>query len=311
MNYDYQALRNEKPSPYSFQNGVALIVASLLVTMGVFYFFTFNSQLHYIVYLVPGIMFIWIMASIGLAYYKKQQYLAGITAFVAANHIAPLAIDVDPLASRPPVFYDPIAHNLIVSNAYVLNVSSGNQVGIYDYQYSISYGRSEKTYNYSIATFSMSANYPHMYLDGKANHIKAPYARSQRVALEGQFDSYFNLYIPDGEQIDALSIITPDIMQTLMDTGRPYDIEINNSLVYICSSRPYYTPTALPHLLAFVDRFDAQIAHRNVSWQAPLAGSPAPSLKPAFLTTRNGRLLILGLNIAVLYLIRALFQLFH
>jgi hypothetical protein len=57
----------------------------------------------------------------------------------------------------------------------------------------------------------------------------------ERLNLEGDFNDYFSLQIEKGQEIDALSVITPDVMQKLVDYNQAEDIEIlATNLYFMC-----------------------------------------------------------------------------
>ncbi|GAA3946832.1 hypothetical protein [Microbacterium soli] len=75
---------------------------------------------------------------------------------------------------------------------------------------------------------------PHMVLDATANDrgpfsslLKRPRA-DQRLSLEGDFDSHFRLYTPNGYETDALYVFTPDFMALLIDETGDLDVEIRD-----------------------------------------------------------------------------------
>jgi len=56
---------------------------------------------------------------------------------------------------------------------------------------------------------------------------------TEKVKLEGDFDKHFEVYIPPNSQVAALSILTPDVMQTLIALDK-YEIEMTiNGVLYI------------------------------------------------------------------------------
>lgn len=57
--------------------------------------------------------------------------------------------------------------------------------------------------------------------------------RGQRLQLEGNFNEYFDVYVPRGYERDALYVFTPDVMQRILDSATKYDIEIIDSDLYI------------------------------------------------------------------------------
>lgn len=71
---------------------------------------------------------------------------------------------------------------------------------------------------------------PHIYLDAYANdHRGRPefvFDKEDQISLEGDFDEYFKAYAPKQHKSLALSILSPDLLQTLKKTAYKYDIEI-------------------------------------------------------------------------------------
>lgn len=62
-------------------------------------------------------------------------------------------------------------------------------------------------------------------------HFKDP----QKVSLEGDFDRYFQLYVPRGTHIDALALIAPDFMQVAKDVAQDYTIELSGNIISLTS----------------------------------------------------------------------------
>lgn len=55
----------------------------------------------------------------------------------------------------------------------------------------------------------------------------------QKVVLEGDFPSYFNVYCSKNDQVDLLTILEPATMQFIKDFCKNYDIEIYHSSLYM------------------------------------------------------------------------------
>lgn len=70
---------------------------------------------------------------------------------------------------------------------------------------------------------------PNMILQGKQQSIFSKLGiamnESQKLALEGDFNSYFTLYCPNGYERDALYVFTPDVMAKMIDAYGVTDIE--------------------------------------------------------------------------------------
>lgn len=88
---------------------------------------------------------------------------------------------------------------------------------------------SSKIY-YSVIQIPLHRQLPHIVFDSKrmrGRQMRFDFDKDQQIHLEGNFDTYFDTYFPAHYEIDLLSIITPEVMQTLM-TAAGFDIEIYN-----------------------------------------------------------------------------------
>ncbi|GEM_PF-5687138 len=118
-----------------------------------------------------------------------------------------------------------------------------------------------------VAAFKLSGALPHMYLNGVKNRIDTIvryYPKSfdglEQLSLEGDFQKYFKLFATKGEQITTLSVMAPDLMQTLVDYGSGLDIEIENDwlMIYFADSFKY-TVDEVRKIAGTVNRFNAAV----------------------------------------------------
>lgn len=89
---------------------------------------------------------------------------------------------------------------------------------------------------YTVCDIQLTNHLPNLLFDSlraRGRQFKKYFTQSQRLYLEGNFDEYFETYGPKHYQIDALSFITPEVMQAMIEMSE-YDIEINQNrlLVY-------------------------------------------------------------------------------
>lgn len=107
-----------------------------------------------------------------------------------------------------------------------------------NYRYVTGHGRSARTHNYTYALMKLDKRVPHIFIDSKSNnswlqrnHAK-DYASSQQLKFEGDFNDHFTVLVPDDYGRDATYILTPDILQALIQYGKDYDFELmDNTLV--------------------------------------------------------------------------------
>ncbi len=81
---------------------------------------------------------------------------------------------------------------------------------------------------------------------------------STAVSLEGDFNSFFKVYTPKDEELNAFTILAPNIMVRLLEDAGDYDFEFSNNKIYFYQTFGSYTPgkinlkqRAYDNLLAF------------------------------------------------------------
>jgi hypothetical protein len=169
--------------------------------------------------------------------------------------------------------------NLAVSdesaNGFLFEVA-GMDLRVFDYSYVTgSYmSRDRYEHNYGVATISLSKEYPHLYLDSKANgRERVLYDASQKVQLEGNFNQYFDLYVPDGSQAGALTVFSPDVMARLIDHGRSFDLEINKSSASFIIKDYAFTRKTIAELLQCAAAIGIELHELDRTWQPIRTGN--------------------------------------
>ena len=114
---------------------------------------------------------------------------------------------------------------------------------------------------------------PHIYLDShhdsRMSGPRFTISKKQQVSLEGNFDKYFYLYAADGYKQLALSIITPDVMQTLIDSTSKFDVEIKGTHLRLISQRGVFKRRKREsEILQAAQPILEEIVHRLASWNA-------------------------------------------
>ena len=212
-----------------------------------------------------------------------------------------------------PPYLDGVGEDQKLSNSYGFMVD-GKPCTIAEYHYETGEGKSRQGHTYTVAYFIQGKAYPHLFLDGQQNGRWEAYSGSQRLSLEGDFNDFFNLYVPDGESVDALSILTPDVMQTLVTGGRPYDIETQENYVFVVGKGSHYSYEKLPQLLKFMTSLSQEFDQKDVTWNDTqlVAGAGQDLKRSAFgLTGTSGNKWSLAiLLLVILYWIVTLTHIF-
>lgn len=88
---------------------------------------------------------------------------------------------------------------------------------------------------------------PHLFFEATAtsglfDDLPVAIKRYQRLSLEGDFDRWFHLYVPKAYERDALFVITPDVMASLIDLAHQFNVElIDDRMVFFARSAADFT----------------------------------------------------------------------
>ncbi|MCA9342667.1 hypothetical protein KC950_01480 [Candidatus Saccharibacteria bacterium] len=117
---------------------------------------------------------------------------------------------------------------------------------LYSYNYTTGSGESSKVNYVQIFEITLPRKLPHIVIDSliesgtsQGSVLPIIFDSSQKIELEGDFYKYFALYAPDKYGVTALTLIAPDVMETLMQFAAKCDIEIiDNKLYFIWPETP-------------------------------------------------------------------------
>lgn len=115
---------------------------------------------------------------------------------------------------------------------------------------------------------------------------------SQRLAVEGDFNTRFTLYCPTEYRADALYVFSPDLLGRLMDAAAGCDVEIvDNRVLIYAPARAFATPeqlAVLPDLVRFLrDKFDRQTSRYRDARRSE-AALKDPFRRAQLTSTREG-----------------------
>jgi hypothetical protein len=97
---------------------------------------------------------------------------------------------------------------------------------------------------------TLPAPMPHLILDATSNDgvrsdLPVGIDRGQQLSLEGDFDRWFSVYSPVAYRVDALYVLTPDVMAALIDDASRFNIEIvDHTLVFFTSDAADFSEPA-------------------------------------------------------------------
>lgn len=99
--------------------------------------------------------------------------------------------------------------------------------------------------DYGFVSIRLPRPMPHFVVDALTNDTSGRSSLPvridgrQRVSLEGDADTHFALYAPEGYERDALYLFTPDIMALLIDETGDYDVELSDDRITVFSPTPW------------------------------------------------------------------------
>jgi hypothetical protein len=151
----------------------------------------------------------------------------------------------------------------------------------------------DTTSRYSVVSFMLEQKFVELFVRRKdwLDHTNR-YSKDQQIQLEGDFNKYFDVFMPTGTQIEALSLLTPDVMQFLEQAGREYDLHVNGHTVTVIAGDQYVTPEGLPVILKFITELTSVLNRKpftaaDTAPDSPAALAPAGDLSPQLKPTNT------------------------
>jgi hypothetical protein len=128
------------------------------------------------------------------------------------------------------------------------------------------------THNFTVALVRLPINLPHIQLNSKAvRSLRNDLIDTESLQLEGNFSNYFDLRLERGQQVDALSILSPEVMSALIDYDKTENIEIVDSDLFFITHGDGRNVEHMQTLIASVMGLsrpitrNIQLAHHHVT----------------------------------------------
>lgn len=181
---------------------------------------------------------------------------------------------------------------------------------------------------YNGISIVLPKKFPQMVLDSKYNNrsksIGLAFAREDIISLEGDFDKYYQLFAPKKYQLQALSVITPDLMSIMVNSAYKFDIEIIGKKLHIIHAGKIIGDTAIKkEMLVVATRLLEKLDHRLQSW-SEIEGIEKPtdlnlSINDINVITFNNKyysrtefiIFVVSLVLAVPFFVASIYSIFH
>ncbi len=66
---------------------------------------------------------------------------------------------------------------------------------------------------------------------------------TKQVALEGDFNSFFRVYVPNDEELNAFTILAPNVMLAMLERAGNYDFEFSGNKIFFYKTFSYFNGT--------------------------------------------------------------------
>jgi len=126
-------------------------------------------------------------------------------------------------------------------NKRVFDVVSGkdndDDIRCFNYKFTLNTGRDQVDVEITVMEYDLQVSVPDLIiepamLDELGLDLVIPEGY-KRLSLEGNFDKKFHTYMISGSQVDILEILTPDVMEIMLDAGNKYNTELAGTRLII------------------------------------------------------------------------------
>ncbi|MEI6297083.1 MAG: DUF3137 domain-containing protein [bacterium] len=121
------------------------------------------------------------------------------------------------------------------------------------YEKNVGYTTLERQYNGDVINIILDSRVHGINTLSPSDPYDKEYINKGLLMLEGNFNKYFNIYTPQGYKIETLQILTPDIMEKLIEKSHKYNFEFNLDKLYIFAMTQLTKKEDLDEILDFSD----------------------------------------------------------
>lgn len=198
------------------------------------------------------------------------------------------------------------------------NILTGNYRGfdfeLLQHKYWTGSGKNRTQHGLTILNLKLPKKVPHMVIDSKIEDATAYsgsvlpvlFDKDQKITLEGDFSKYFDVYSPRNYQVSALSLLTPDVMQTFLTKLHQVDVELVNNRVYIYDPDLMNSREQIKDMFeaadAIIDEWSGKLKRANIySNKAQESMASDPNAEPVKLKRGGLVATIVGILIVVVF----------
>lgn len=229
-----------------------------------------------LVFLINGILIIpLVLASIisgVIMLFTTDNYVSKyIPDFAKANGFGiPPGFQINTDGSIFSVGDSPTQQNLVTG------IYRGFEFELYQHNYWTGSGKNRTKHTLSILNLKLPKKVPHLVINSKIEDstgfsgsvLPVLFLDNQKITLEGDFSKYFDVYSPKNYQVSALSLLTPDVMQTFLTRLHQVDVELVNDRLYIYDPDPLNSAEQIADMFeaadAVIDEWSGKLKRANI-----------------------------------------------
>lgn len=129
---------------------------------------------------------------------------------------------------------------------------NGIDIDFVEFSFSYGSGKSRRTERYTILSFDMHVALPDIILSQGDRFEKESWQK--KIELEGDFYKHYITYVPVEHEIEALQLLTPEIMHVCMEKGFTGSIETAGNKLLVYTSKFPLEPIDVEQLFTFGSR---------------------------------------------------------
>lgn len=164
-------------------------------------------------------------ATIAVRTFAEQQKLTYVAPLLRADHTE--------VGSLPNMSKSKALSDMLTG------VVAGFPVRLFGFSYRVKSGKNSYDVHVMVGSVDLPHRMPHMVIDSLIDEslpgsvLPIAFDRSQKMDLEGDFYKYFSVYAPNKRELDALILLAPDVMLTMLELGAKCDIEFIDNRMYV------------------------------------------------------------------------------
>jgi hypothetical protein len=142
-----------------------------------------------------------------------------------------------------------------------MNTTTGTLESGYNYELKTPDKKYMPFYN---MTVTLPHDVPHFFVDCRLNDLEPKlllheFSRKQQIVLEGSFSEFYDAYSSEAQRLNFLSLVTPNIMYTIMKQGLKCDIELVDKRLQIFWPMPTGTSDPTADIIAAANELTSQL----------------------------------------------------